>query len=115
MHQGHTEAVSSFSLVIDEPLDWTLFGLWLTMLLNRHSANVLRVKGLLNVAGAETPVAIHGVQRLVHVPTHLSAWPDADRSSRLVFITRGLGPGLIERSMAAFGLLPSRSALVAAS
>ena len=86
------------------------------MLLNRHGTAILRVKGLLNVEGSDTPVAIHGVQQLVHVPTHLSAWPDDDRRSRLVFITRGLDPRRIERSMAAFGLLPApaASALAAA-
>ena len=110
----HREGVSSFSLVVDGPLDWTLFGLWLTMLLNRHGTRILRVKGLLNVEGADTPVAIHGVQQLVHVPTHLSAWPDDDRRSRLVFITRGLDPGLIERSLAAFGLLRDMPALAPA-
>ena len=102
---AHGDPVATLSLVVDGPLDWTLFGLWLTMLLNRHGTRILRVKGLLNVEGADTPVAVHGVQQLVHVPTHLSAWPDADRRSRLVFITRGLDPRRIQRSMAAFGLM----------
>ncbi|MGX7706615.1 CobW family GTP-binding protein [Methylobacterium sp. Gmos1] len=105
---GHADRVSTFALVFEGAIDWTRFGLWLTMLLHRHGGAVLRVKGLLNVAGSDTPVAIHGVQQLVHVPTHLSAWPDpADRRSRLVFITRGLDAGLIERSLRAFGLMPA--------
>ena len=69
------------------------------MLLNRHGDRVLRVKGILNVADAGTPVAIHGVQRLVHPPVHMAAWPDDDRRSRLVFIVDGLDRGLIERSL----------------
>ncbi len=104
----------SVSLAFEGALDWTLFGLWLTMLLNRHGQQVLRVKGLLNVAGSDTPVAVHGVQQLVHVPTHLDDWPDADRRSRLVFILRGLDPALIERSMAAFGLVRALAPLAAA-
>ena len=72
------------------------------MLLNRHGDRVLRVKGILNVADAGTPVAIHGVQRLVHPPVHMAAWPDDDRRSRLVFIVDGLDRGLIERSLGAF-------------
>ena len=112
---NHAADVSSFALVFAAPIDWTRFGLWLTMLLQRHGTAVLRVKGLLNVAGSDTPVAIHGVQQLVHVPTHLSAWPDpADRRSRLVFITRGLDPALIERSLQAFGLMPSGASGIAA-
>ena len=72
------------------------------MLINRHGDCVLRVKGILNVADAGAPVAIHGVQRLVHPPVHMSAWPDDDRRSRLVFIVDGLDPVLIERSLGAF-------------
>ncbi|HEX4765286.1 MAG TPA: GTP-binding protein [Lichenihabitans sp.] len=102
---SHGDGVASFALILDKAIDWTLFGLWLTMLLNRHGARILRVKGLLNVEGCETPVAIHGVQQLVHVPTHLAAWPDSDRRSRIVFITRGLDPAAIERSFHAFGLV----------
>ncbi len=104
-HRTGVGEAASFSLVVDQPLDWTAFGLWLTLLLNRHGDRILRVKGLLNLVGNDAPVAIHGVQRLVQVPTHLPAWPDDDRRSRLVFITRGLDPMLIARSMRAFGVL----------
>ena len=40
-----------------------MFGVWLTMLLNRHGEKVLRVKGILNVEGSDMPVAVHGVQQ----------------------------------------------------
>jgi G3E family GTPase len=95
-------AVHAFALCFEGALDWTMFGVWLTMLLNRHGERVLRVKGILNVAGSPTPVAIHGVQHLVHPPVHMAAWPDAARRSRLVFIVDGLEQGAIERSLAAF-------------
>jgi G3E family GTPase len=98
----HDETIHAFALSFDGPLDWTLFGLWLTMLLNRHGEKLLRVKGMLNVAGASAPVAVHGVQHLVHPPVHMTAWPDGDRRSRLVFIVDGLDRGLIERSLRAF-------------
>lgn len=98
----HDETIHAFALGFDGPLDWTLFGLWLTMLLNRHGEKLLRVKGILNVAGSAAPVAVHGVQHLVHPPVHMAAWPDADRRSRLVFIVDGLDRGLIERSLQAF-------------
>lgn len=110
----HNETIHAFALSFDGPVDWTLFGLWLSMLLNRHGDRVLRVKGILNVADAGTPVAIHGVQRLVHPPVHMAAWPDDDRRSRLVFIVDGLDRGLIERSLGAFlGSGASYSAAVA--
>ena len=96
------DRTSAFALVIDTPVDWSAFGVWLTLLLHRHGDRILRVKGLLNVAESETPVAIHGVQQLVHVPTHLAAWPDADRRSKIVFITQGLDASAIVRSFHAF-------------
>jgi G3E family GTPase len=98
----HARDIRAFCLTFPEPLDWTGFGIWLTMLLHAHGARVLRVKGILNVAGLTTPVVIHGVQHLIHPPAHLEAWPDADRRSRIVFIVRGLEQSVIERSLAAF-------------
>ncbi len=109
----HDAAISSFCLLFDRPLDWTAFGIWLSMLLHAHGEDVLRVKGLLNVIGAETPVVVHGVQHIVHPPTHLDAWPDEDRRSRLVFIVRGLPRERIERSLAAFNALANRSTVAA--
>ena len=95
-------AVHGFALAFEGALDWTMFGIWLTMLLNRHGGEVLRVKGILNIEGSDTPVAVHGVQRLVHPPVHMAAWPDDDRRSHLVFIVDGLEREVIERSLQAF-------------
>jgi len=100
----HQAAISSISLSIGRPVDWTAFGLWLTMLLNRHGERVLRVKGILNLSGEERPVAVHGVQHLVHTPVHMDRWPSEDRASRLVFILDGLDGALLKRSFEAFTL-----------
>ena len=96
-------------LVFDELLDWTAFGIWLTMLLQARGNDVLRVKGLLNV-GAEGPLLINGVQHVVHPPEHLPAWPDDDGRSRIVFIGRGFTGEELERSLIAFSraAAPSR-------
>ncbi|QHE76184.1 CobW family GTP-binding protein [Hydrogenophaga sp. PBL-H3] len=99
---AHASGVASFSLDLDGPMDWTVFGVWLSLLLHAHGDRVLRVKGLLDVAGTERPVVVHGVQHLIHPPTHLAAWPAGERRSRLVFITQGLAPDLIRRSLSAF-------------
>jgi G3E family GTPase len=99
---SHGEGIRSFVVTVEEPMDWTAFGVWLTMLLNRHGDRVLRVKGILNLVGESAPVAIHGVRYLVHNPVHMTAWPGADRRSRIVFIVDGLDPDLVRRSLAAF-------------
>jgi len=101
-HSRHADEIRTLALTIDEPIDWARFSIWLTMLLNRHGEALLRIKGILNVADAVTPVAVHAVRHLVHTPRHLRAWPDADRRSRLVFIACGLDPAVIERSFRAF-------------
>src|SRR6516225_4481045 len=115
---SHTADVQSFAVIFDKPLDWTAFGVWASMLLHRHGADILRLKGLLNVAGVPTPVLINGVQHIVHPPSHLDEWPDSDRRSRLVFIVRGLARARIERSLAVFNDLvnsPSTSAAAPAT
>jgi G3E family GTPase len=105
-HAGrHDSEIDAFCLIVDRPMDWTAFGIWLSMLLSDRGDDILRVKGLLNVQGAPAPVVVQGVQRLVHPPVHLVAWPDADRRSRLVFIARRLARDAVERSLGAFNRL----------
>ena len=101
----HARDIYAFSVTFERALDWTAFGIWLTMLLHAHGENVLRVKGILQVIGAPAPVVIHAVQHLVHAPVHLDGWPAADRDTRLVFIVRKLPRQVIERSLAAFNRL----------
>lgn len=99
---GHEhDGIGAVSLFLDEELDWTAFGVWLTMLLQARGQDVLRVKGLLNVGGGG-PLLINGVQHAVHPPEHLEAWPDEDRRSRIVFIGQGFDGAELERSLGAF-------------
>jgi G3E family GTPase len=98
---AHDRELGAVCVTLDAPLDWTAFGVWLTMLLHARGQDVLRVKGLLDVGG-DGPLLINGVQHVVHPPEHLPAWPDEDRSSRLVFIGRGFTVSELERSLAAF-------------
>jgi G3E family GTPase len=100
----HADGIGAVCLFLDDELDWTAFGVWLTMLLQARGEDVLRVKGLLNVGG-EGPLLVNGVQHAVHPPEHLDAWPDEDRRSRLVFIGRGLAGEELERSLAVFNAI----------
>ncbi|MBN8897256.1 MAG: GTP-binding protein, partial [Rhodospirillales bacterium] len=87
-HDAHIQA---FCITLEEPLAWQGIGTWLEMLLATRGEALLRLKGILNLAGQPKPVAIHGVQHVLHPPTLLPAWPEGDpRTSRLVFITRDL-------------------------
>ena len=98
---GHGNGIHAVALFLEDQLDWTAFGIWLTMLLQARGSDILRVKGLLNV-GDGGPLLLNGVQHAVHPPEHLSAWPDDDRRSRLVFIGSGFSDEELTTSLAAF-------------
>jgi G3E family GTPase len=95
----HTRGITTLELATDEPLDWQAFAVWLSLLLHRHGADVLRVKGILDVHGTG-PVALNGVQHVVHRPEHLSG--PVRPGTRLVLIVRGIDTELLERSFHAF-------------
>jgi len=89
-HHSHDTEITSFVLAFDEPLDWMEISHWLAYLRSVRGEDLLRVKGILNLRGEPTPVVIHGVHHVFHPPVALPEWPDADRRSRIVFITRGI-------------------------
>ncbi len=94
----HDDRISTFCLTADEPLDWTAFTEWLALLLANRGEQLLRIKGLLNVAGRAKPIIIHGVQHVFYPPAELEQWPDSDRRSRIVFITRDLPGNALQRA-----------------
>ena len=79
-----------FCLTIEEPLPAQVFDSWLEMLVMFNGVNVLRVKGIINLAEMDKPLVIHGVQHIWHPPEILDNWPSSDRRSRIVFILRDL-------------------------
>ena len=87
---AHSDGILSFVLSDDAPLPWDAFSRAMETLIALRGGDLLRVKGLLNVAGCRGPVAVHVVQHLAHPPVELAAWPDQNRASRVVFITRGI-------------------------
>ena len=102
-HHDHDARISSFCLTFDKPLHWQGGGTWLELLIQTRGKDILRIKGILNLLGQDRPVAIHGVQHVLHPPVLLSAWPEGDpRTSRLVFITQDLPRAAIEEGLRAF-------------
>ncbi|HEX2886913.1 GTP-binding protein [Vineibacter terrae] len=94
----HDARIASFCLTWDTPLDWDVFNRWLSLVRASWADRLLRVKGVLNVAGEDRPLVLHGVHHVFHPPTLLAGWPDDDRRSRLVFITRDLPHADVEAS-----------------
>jgi len=86
----HSDGIESFAIETTAPVEWSTFSRAMETLTALRGADLLRVKGLLNVAGCRGPVVIQYVQHLAHPPVELERWPDENRTSRVVFITRGV-------------------------
>jgi G3E family GTPase len=99
-HAHHHHGIETCSLVHDAPVPWPALKAWLAALTSLRGADLLRVKGIVNVAGHAGPVVIHGVQHVFHPPRELARWPDQDRRTRIVFITRKIGRAQLEASFA---------------
>ncbi len=96
--------ISSFSLIVQEPIRWSAFQRWLDYVAALKGDELLRFKALVNVADRpQGPVVVHAVQHVIHPPITLDGWPSDDRSSRLVFIVRDIPMEAIERTLARFG------------
>lgn len=98
---GAAHEPTALVLALDGAIDWTAFGIWLTMLLHARGQEILRIKGLLDVGG-EGPLLVSCVQHAVYPPVHLDSWPDEDHRSRLVFIGHRLDREALGASLHAF-------------
>jgi G3E family GTPase len=97
-------SIRAFVIEADQAIAWPRFALWLSMLIHQHGRKILRLKGLIDIEGVETPVVVHGVQHVIHRPLHLDAWPDGIRRTRIVVIGESLDRDLMQRSFDAFNL-----------
>ena len=104
----HGDGIASFVIEQDTPIAWPAFSRAMETLIALRGADLLRVKGILNVAGCRGPVVVQYVQHLAHPPAELQAWPDDDRSSRVVFITRNIPEREIRALFAAVRALAGR-------
>jgi G3E family GTPase len=86
----HDDAIASFVMVYDQPVAWQSLALAIEVLISLKGENLLRVKGIVNAKECDKPLILHGVQHLFHDPVMLPEWPDEDRRTRIVFITRDL-------------------------
>jgi G3E family GTPase len=98
-HQhAHTpHDIDTFAILRREPIRAVALTLFLETLSEHCGANLLRLKGIVNILESpDQPAVIHGIQHVFHPRSWLPRWPSDDRRSRIVFITRGVPCGWVE-------------------
>ncbi len=98
---NHSDGIVSFVLTEQQPIAWSTFARAMDTLISLRGADLLRVKGILNVDGCRGPVVVQFVQHLAHPPVELEAWPEGERQSRVVFITRNISEAQVRDLFAA--------------
>lgn len=103
-HDGHSahhdhDRIATAAVRLTTPISLAPFSAWLEQAIAAYGDDLLRIKGILNIEGRTRPVVIHGVQRVFHPPVELNAWPDSDRTSRLILILHDIEPNGLIRSL----------------
>ena len=101
----HDASIASFCLWFDRPFTWEGLNAALQALTSLRGPDLLRVKGIVHVAGERGPVVLQGAQHVFHPPVTLEPGRDTDPRSRIVFIVRNIPRESIEALFAAVGAL----------
>jgi len=96
-HHHGPIGIGSVTLRADRPLDEDALIGWLSGHLARHGQDVLRLKGILDVAGEGRRLVLQGVHMILE-GDYGAEWPPGPRESRLVLIGRGLDAPALTRA-----------------
>ncbi len=111
LHHHHNDAIESFAFIRTEPTSRYALQLLLSALEQNLGPNLLRVKGLINVDDEpDRPAVIQGAQHLLHNISWLPRWPDADRRTRIVFITQHISRASLEEMIGLLDRVARRTA-----
>ncbi len=99
----HDDRIRAFAFASETAIPTAMLEMFLDLLRSMYGPNLLRLKGIVKLAETpESPVVVHGVQHVFHPAVRLPAWPDADKRTRIVLITRDLDPDAVRRLFDAF-------------
>ena len=97
---SHLHGIRSFALTFEAPLDGRRLEIVMDATRLVYGAKILRMKGIVAIAGEALPIVIHGVNQAFYPTEQLPAWPSADHRSRIVFITKDLDEKSIRAAFA---------------
>lgn len=94
----HDARIRAFTLKTTTPIPATTLATFVDLLRSAHGPKLLRMKGIVRIVEDEDrPVVLHGVQEVFHPPATLPKWPDGERETRIVMITRDMGEDYVQR------------------
>ena len=106
-HHQHTDDIESFVVRRSQPLHPAVVPLFVEALAQQLGVNLLRLKGIVQIAGRETGSTYHGVLHAAqHVFHPLAAFTDEtyQGDTELVFIVRGQAHAFVESLLDAVAL-----------
>ena len=107
----HDERIKVFTVATEAAIPMATLELFLELLRATHGDKLLRLKGIVRLAEEpDQPVVLHAVQHVLHPPVRLPNWPDDDRRTRLVCVTRDLDSSVVQRLLDAFLGIPATDA-----
>ena len=106
----HSDRIGSLAFRATRPFDLARLDDFLASMVELYGADMLRYKGVLDVAGRDERLILQGVQTLTDVAWG-ARWQDGEsRTSALVFIGRDLPHALFERGLEGCLLVATRAA-----
>ena len=87
---AHQDDIRGISLSLDRPIDGQAFTRWLDKLLAEQGPDILRAKGIIEVAGEERRLVFQAVHMILEGDLQREWGPNERRWSRAVFIGRNL-------------------------
>ncbi|GAA9840859.1 GTP-binding protein [Helicobacter pylori] len=95
---SHSQGFEVLSIRFEGAMEWSAFGIWLSLLLHKYGTQILRIKGIIDT-GSGFLVNINGVMHIIYPPKHILK---DQNGSNLVFIMRHLEREKILNSLKGF-------------
>ncbi len=95
---SHSQGFETLSIRFEDTMEWSAFGIWLSLLLHQYGTQILRIKGIIDI-GSDLLVSINGVMHVIYPPKHILK---DQNGSNLVFIMRHLEREKILNSLKGF-------------
>ena len=103
----HAGSIRAYAFSAPDPVGAPAFARFQRLLREMLGPRLLRIKGLVALTEhPDEPLVINGAQHVFHAPRRLEAWPDGDRTTRVVVIVDGVERAVIDRLWGALSGVP---------